>query len=79
MYVGTNELLRKQNDLKTATRHLFTSQSLGELDGALDLPNQATLYGLLSQLRNQGLTLISVQRVCPGKDRGNFRETFVEE
>jgi hypothetical protein len=31
--------------------------------------DQAALYGLLSQLRNQGLTLISVLRVSPGKDR----------
>lgn len=31
--------------------------------------DQAALYGLLSQLRNQGLTLISVQRVSPPTDR----------
>jgi len=34
------------------------------------IPDQAALYGLLSQLRNQGLTLLSVQRVSPEKDRG---------
>ncbi len=33
MHVGLSNLYREQNDLKTATQHLLTSQALGELAG----------------------------------------------
>jgi LuxR family maltose regulon positive regulatory protein len=33
MYVGMSDLHREHNDLKTATQHLITSQTLGELAG----------------------------------------------
>jgi LuxR family maltose regulon positive regulatory protein len=33
MYVGMSDLYREQNDLKTATQYLLTSQALGELAG----------------------------------------------
>jgi len=33
MYVGMSDLHREHNDLKTATQHLLTSQTLGELAG----------------------------------------------
>jgi LuxR family transcriptional regulator, maltose regulon positive regulatory protein len=33
MHVGMSDLYREYNDLKTATQHLYTSQSLGELAG----------------------------------------------
>ncbi len=31
-----------------------------------DLPDQAALHGLLNKVRDLGMTLLSVQRVCDG-------------
>lgn len=35
------------------------------------VPDQAALHGLLAKVRDLGLTLISVQRIAPGRPSGS--------
>ena len=47
---------------------MITNQPDGEAMLSGQLPDQAALYGVLNQIRNIGLTLISINRVVDGSE-----------
>jgi len=61
--------IRVQGHIGQAWSRWFDDLTVEELDDGStrlrgDLPDQAALHGLLNKIRDLGMTLLSVQRLC---------------
>ncbi len=72
--------IRVQGHIGQAWSRWFDNLTVQELDDGSTrlrgvLPDQAALHGLLNKTRDLGMTLLSVQRLDPGRhpDKGDAR------